>query len=148
MVPGDVVDQMIGADAVDAADARIGEISQVYLDAESERPTWVSVRLGLLSGDEVMVPLDGAEWDDRALHAAVSRDLAKGAPRMEQDEPLTLRGQERLYTHYGIPSVRLPRAEVDLEVDPEEVCYSVHTEAAATAADPSLDSAERFSRAS
>jgi len=131
MVPGDVVDQLIGADAVDATDTRIGEISQVYLDSESERPTWVSVRLGLLSGDEVMVPLDGAEWDDRALHATVTREMAREAPRMEHDEPLTVRGQERLYTHYGIPAVRLPRAEVDLEVDHDDVCYSVREEAAA-----------------
>ena len=125
MITTDVIDRMIGSDALDTASDRIGEISQVYLDAESARPTWVSVRLGLLSGAEVLVPLDGAEWDERALHTTVGRDVAREAPRMEQDEPLTEREQERLYTHYGIPTVRHPREDVDLDVAPEDVCYSI-----------------------
>ena len=152
MITTDVIDRMIGSDALDAGSDRIGEISQVYLDAESARPTWVSVRLGLLSGAEVLVPLDGAEWDERALHTTVSRDLAREAPRMEQDEPLTEREQERLYTHYGIPTVRHPREEVDLDVAPGEVCYSVHDETCVDAErdgfDADLIEAERFSRAS
>lgn len=141
MLTGDDIDRMIGADALDTENTRIGEISQVYLDAESEEPTWVSVRLGLLSGAEVMVPLGGAEWDERELRTAVMKDVAKDAPRLEQDEPLTVHDQERLLTHYGIPTVRHPRSEVDLEVEPGEVCYSVREE------EPALTTME-LSRAS
>lgn len=137
MITTDVIDRMIGSDALDTGSDRIGEISQVYLDAESSRPTWVSVRLGLLSGAEVLVPLDGAEWDERALHTTVVKDVAREAPRMAQDEPLTEREQERLYTHYGIPTVRHPREDFDLDVAPGDVCYSVRdTDPAALAPSP------------
>jgi len=134
MLTEDVIQLLIGADAVDTDNTRIGEISQVYLDADSEQPTWISVRLGLLRGAEVMVPLDGAEWGERELLTAVTKDLAKDAPRLEHDEPLTVLDQDRLYAHYGIPSVRHPRSEVDLDVDPDEVCYSVRDDEPASAA--------------
>ena len=152
MITTDVIERMIGSDALDTGSDRIGEISQVYLDADSSRPTWVSVRLGLLSGAEVLVPLDGAEWDERALHTTVDRDVAREAPRMEQDEPLTEREQERLYTHYGIPTVRHPREECDLDVAPEDVCYSVRDDDPTTPRPASLDALDpepqEFSRAS
>lgn len=127
MITTDAIDRMIGADALDTQDDRIGEVSQVYVDEETERPTWASVRLGLLSGAEVLVPLRDAEWDDRSLHVAIDRRTAREAPRKEMDEPLTVGEEERLYTHYGIPTVRHCRSELGLlEVAPEDVCYSVH----------------------
>lgn len=126
MITTDHIDGMLGADALDLQDDRIGEVSQVYVDEESDRPTWVSVRLGLLSGAEVLVPLEDAEWDDRALHVAVERDVARDAPRKEMDEPLTVGEEERLYTHYGIPTIRHHRSENELlETDIDDVCYSV-----------------------
>jgi hypothetical protein len=125
MISTDDIDSMIGAVALDAQDDRIGEVSQVYVDEHTEHPTWVSVRLGLLSGAEVLVPLDDAEWDDRSLHVAIERRTAREAPRKEMDEPLTVGEEQRLYAHYGIPSVRHPRAELALIEDPpEDVCYS------------------------
>ncbi|WP_375407486.1 PRC-barrel domain-containing protein [uncultured Amnibacterium sp.] len=117
---------MIGADALDVQDDRIGEINQVYVDEQTDHPTWVSVRLGLMSGAEVLVPLENAEWDERSLHVAVERRVAREAPRKEMDEPLTLEEQDRLYTHYGIPAVQHPRSELGLmQVDQDEICYSV-----------------------
>lgn len=125
MITTDDVDRLVGADAVDASRDRIGEVSQVYVDAESDKPTWVSVRLGLLSGAEVLVPLEHADWDERTLHVAVSRDAAREAPQIEMDEPLTTQHQERLYSHYGIPSERHPRSDAGLlAVEDGDVCYS------------------------
>src|ERR1700712_3908980 len=129
MITTDAIDRMIGADALDTQDDRIGEVSQVYVDEQTERPTWASVRLGLLSGAEVLVPLGDAEWDDHSLHVTVDRRSAREAPRKETDEPLTVAEQERLFTHYGIPTQRHCRSELGLmAVAPDEVCYSVHDE--------------------
>jgi len=103
----------------------------VYLDEQTSIPTWVSVRLTLLSGAEVLVPLEHAVWDERMLHVPVDRRTAREAPRLEMDEPLTAAAQERLCTHYGIPTVRHPRSELGLmEVAADEVCYSIHDDAA------------------
>jgi hypothetical protein len=142
MITTEAIDSIIGADALDEQDDRIGEVGQVYVDEETDRPTWVSVRLGLLSGAEVLVPLEDAEWDERSLHLAVERRLAREAPRKEMDEPLTVGEEERLYSHYGMPHVCHPREEVALLTDPpEDVSYSVTdlTEA---------DRATEFTRAS
>jgi hypothetical protein len=130
MITTDLIDRLIGADAVDQQDDRIGEISQVYVDEESASPTWVSVRLGLLSSAEVLVPLEDAKWDDRALHVAVERQTAREAPRKEMDEPLTVQEESRLYTHYGIPCIRHPRSELGVpQAEVEDVCYSIHDDA-------------------
>ncbi|MDP9027631.1 MAG: PRC-barrel domain-containing protein [Actinomycetota bacterium] len=126
MITTEVIDRIIGADALDVRDDRIGEVSQVYIDELTDRPTWVSVRLGLLSGAEVLVPLENAEWDERSLRVDVERRVARDAPHKEMDEPLTVGEEERLNTHYGIPGVRHPRAEAELlEADTSDVCYSV-----------------------
>jgi hypothetical protein len=126
MISTDAIDSMIGADALDLQHERIGEVGQIYVDEQTEQPNWASVRLGLLSGAEVLVPLEEAEWDDRSLHLAVERKVARDAPRKEMDEPLTVGEEERLFTHYGMPTVRHPREQADLLADPpEDVCYSV-----------------------
>jgi hypothetical protein len=131
MITNDVIDSMIGADALDAKDDRIGEVSQVYVDEQTDHPTWVSVRLGLLRGAEVLVPLEDAEWDERVLRVAVVRSAAREAPRKEVDEALTVEEEERLYTHYGIPGLRRPRSDLGrMKVDADDVCYSVHEELA------------------
>jgi hypothetical protein len=146
MITTEDIDRIIGADALDVQDDRIGEVSQVYIDELSDRPTWVSVRLGLLSGAEVLVPLENAEWDEHSLRLDVERRVAREAPRKEMDEPLTVGEEERLNTHYGIPGVRHPRAEAELlDADTSDVCYSVSDaatgEAAGNADSPGLSRA-------
>ncbi|MBW4042394.1 MAG: PRC-barrel domain containing protein [Acidobacteria bacterium] len=148
MITTEVIDRIIGADALDVQDDRIGEVAQIYIDERTDRPTWVSVRLGLLSGAEVLVPLENAEWDEHSLHVDVERRLAREAPRKEMDEPLTVGEEERLYTHYGIPAVRHQRGDADLlDADTSDVCYSVRE---TDAPEPSLTAADwpELSRAS
>lgn len=122
-------EHMIGAPVVDRANDRIGEVRQVFLDSTTEQPVWVGVRVGLL-GAEVLVPLGGADWDEHALHAAVSRSVAKQAPSVDLDEPLTADEEDRLLWHYGIPCERRPRSEIDLSAyEDESVSYSVKDDA-------------------
>ncbi|GAA2749532.1 PRC-barrel domain-containing protein [Amnibacterium kyonggiense] len=148
MITTDVIDSMIGADALDRQDDRIGEVGQVYVDEATERPTWVSVRLALLSGDEVLVPLEDAEWDERSLHVVVDRQAVREAPRKAMDEPLTVGEEERLYTYYGIPTERHPREENELLADDvDDVCYAVHDAAIEDAATSHSERSE-LSRAS
>ncbi len=122
-------EHMIGATVVDRSNDRIGEIRQIFLDSSTDEPVWVGVRVGLL-GAEVLVPLSGADWDEHALHAAVSRSVAKQAPTFDLDEPLTADEEDRLLWHYGIPCVRRPRGEIDLSAYADEsLSYSVKDDA-------------------
>ncbi|MFD1720086.1 PRC-barrel domain-containing protein [Amnibacterium endophyticum] len=118
--------RLIGAIVLDQESDRIGEVRQVFVDEGTEAPTWVGVRLGVFGG-EVLVPLAGADWDERALHAAVTRSSARTAPPVDLDAPLSIAEHELICRHYGIPTVRYPREDLDpdLFVEDGTISYSV-----------------------
>ncbi|WP_375406626.1 DUF2382 domain-containing protein [uncultured Amnibacterium sp.] len=101
MIATQDIDALIGADAVDQDNDKIGTIGQVYVDSDSDRPVWVSVKSGLFGTSETLVPLDGADWDRAALHVAYSKNQVKDAPRIEPDGELSPAEQQRLYEYYG-----------------------------------------------
>ena len=101
MIATQDIDAIIGADAVDQDNDRIGKVAQVYVDSDSDRPVWVSVKSGIFGTTETLVPLDGADWDADALHVAFSKDRVKDAPRIEPDGELSPAEQQRLYEYYG-----------------------------------------------
>lgn len=118
-------ERLIGATVLDQDSDRIGEVRQVFVDEQTEAPVWVGVRLGVFGG-EVLVPLEGSEWDDQSLHAAVSRSSARTAPEVDLDEPLTVQEHETVCRHYGIPTVLHPREDMDPDLfDGSRVSYSV-----------------------
>ncbi len=98
------IDDIIGAEAVDPDNDRIGKVGQVYLDSESEEPVWVTVKSGLFGTSETLVPLSGANWDSSSLHLAFQKDRVKDAPRVDPDAELSPEEQDRLYEYYGLGS--------------------------------------------
>lgn len=98
------IDDIIGAEAVDQDNDRIGKVGQIYLDSESDEPVWVTVKSGLFGSSETLVPLSGANWDNSALHLAFQKDRVKDAPRVEPDAELSPEEQDRLYEYYGLGS--------------------------------------------
>jgi uncharacterized protein (TIGR02271 family) len=95
------VQQLIGRNAVDADGDKIGQIAQVYLDDQTGEPTWVTVSTGLLGTKQSFAPLYGhrVSGDDVAL--AVSKDLVKGAPNIDDDGHLDESQQQALYEYYA-----------------------------------------------
>jgi len=89
----------------DAADTKLGTVSQVAVDAFG-RPVWVSVPLGLMETREKFVPLAGARLVQGAqvpdLHVAYSSDTIKDAPDAERGETLTPAEEDLLRRHYGL----------------------------------------------
>ncbi len=125
MIREDDEERLIGTTALDRTDEPIGEVCGVWVDERSAQPLWASVQVPDLDG-VVLVPLDGASWDEAAVHLDILGLSVFGAPQMSSSEP-TDRDQERLCTHYGIPTVRTPRSsEALLALAGEEVCYAVH----------------------
>jgi hypothetical protein len=96
------IEQIIGAEAVDPNNDRIGKVSQVYVDADTDQPTWASVRTGLFGISETLVPLDNATWDHEQLHVTVVKARVKDAPRVDPDAEISPDEQERLYSYYGL----------------------------------------------
>lgn len=124
MVTADDVDDLIGAVVLDRRNHRIGEVQQVLRGPDGRRPGWIGVRIGM-EGVDVLVPLEGAEWDDEALRIAVSRNSTDGAPDIVGGR-LSDEAEERLLTHYGIPCVRHPREPIDFAAYGAGISYSVH----------------------
>lgn len=102
MIATQDIDRIIGSEAVDPQNDKIGKVSQVYLDEETEQPRWVSIRTGLFGTSESFVPLDDAEWDTEALHVGYDKATVKDAPRVEADRELSPEEQEQLYSYYGL----------------------------------------------
>lgn len=93
-----------GAEVYDNAGDRIGTVGQIYLDAHSGDPLWVTVRTGSLTFQESFVPLHGARLEADRLTVAAGRDRVRQAPMLDTDRPLGHEDAERLSVHYGLSS--------------------------------------------
>ncbi|RWZ61564.1 DUF2382 domain-containing protein [Labedella populi] len=91
---------LIGADVLDPDGETIGTVGQVYLDPDTDRPLWATVRTGLFGNKESFVPLEGASYSEDRLHVEHSKDAVKHAPKIDADGALTHEEEDNLYAHY------------------------------------------------
>ena len=100
MTPLDV-QQFIGRTAVDSEGNKVGKIGQVYLDERSGLPLWVTIATGMLGTRQSFAPIDGSGFDGDQVRLAVSKDLVKDAPSLDEDGRIDASEQEALYRHYA-----------------------------------------------
>ncbi|MFD9872180.1 DUF2382 domain-containing protein [Streptomyces niveus] len=96
------VGELTGLTAYDAAGEKIGSVEQAYLDNETGRAEWVTVKTGMFGMKESFVPLAGARRDETGLLIPHAKELVKDAPRMDADEHLDVAQEQELYDHYGL----------------------------------------------
>ncbi|MET9551892.1 PRC and DUF2382 domain-containing protein [Streptomyces sp. NPDC006645] len=96
------VGELTGLTAYDAAGEKIGSVEQAYLDNETGRAEWVTVKTGMFGMKESFVPLSGATRDANGLRFPHAKELVKEAPRMDADEHLDVAQEQELYDHYGL----------------------------------------------
>jgi uncharacterized protein (TIGR02271 family) len=94
-------DHLIGLTATDADGSKIGSIGQVYLDDSSGEPAWVTVKTGMFGLRESFAPLYGSSVRGDQLVLAVSRQLVKDAPNVDDDGHLSDTEATALYQHYA-----------------------------------------------
>jgi uncharacterized protein (TIGR02271 family) len=94
-------DRLIGLTAIDAEGDKVGKVGQVYLDAATGQPAWVTVRTGLFGSSESFAPLDSATVSSDELRLAVPRQLIKDAPNVADDGQLSEQETGALYQHYA-----------------------------------------------
>lgn len=92
---------LVGSDVVDADGDKIGTVGQLYVDADSGAPTWVSVRTGLFGMSESFVPIDQAEQTGDEIRVPFAKDFVKDAPRIDVDGALEQSQEDELYAYYG-----------------------------------------------
>jgi PRC-barrel domain/Domain of unknown function (DUF2382) len=87
---------------VDRDGNRLGEITDIYLDRETERPEWAVVRTGLFGLRSSFVPLAEASEVGDQIQVPHPRTLVKDAPNIEADGQLSEAEEAELYRHYGL----------------------------------------------
>ncbi|WP_104182335.1 YsnF/AvaK domain-containing protein [Arthrobacter sp. B0490] len=87
---------------LDSHGSKIGSIGQVYLDDQTQDPSWVTVKTGLFGTSESFAPLQGANVNGNDVTIGYTKDQVKDAPRIESDGALSPEEEDRLYRHYGL----------------------------------------------
>jgi len=94
---------VIGSTAV-GADGKLGTVGEVYLDDETGRPEWATVRTGMFGTKEAFVPLADADLSGSDLRLPYDKDKVKNAPHIDTDGHLSPTEEAELYRYYGIGS--------------------------------------------
>jgi hypothetical protein len=87
---------------VDRDSDKIGEVVDIYLDNETDRPEWAVVRTGLFGLRSTFVPLAEAREVGDELQVPHQRLQVKQAPNIEPDGQLSAAEEAKLYRHYGL----------------------------------------------
>ncbi|MEJ5947025.1 PRC-barrel domain-containing protein, partial [Pseudokineococcus basanitobsidens] len=96
------IDDLYSATVMSEADGKVGKVGTVYLDDDTEQPSWVTVKTGLMGGSASFVPLDEATLSGDELHVPYGKDKIKDAPGLEDDSDLTPAEEQDLYRYYGL----------------------------------------------
>jgi uncharacterized protein (TIGR02271 family) len=94
-------DALQGRDVVDPDGEKIGTVAQVYLDDQTDEPTFVAVKGGLFGARQHFVPLHGASTSGSDLVVAVSKDIVKAAPSVDDAGHIDESEQTALYDYYA-----------------------------------------------
>ena len=86
---------------IDPSGAKVGTVTDVYVDDQTQQPDWLAISTGLFGTKVSFVPLDGARLDNDDVIVAYDKDTIKGAPRTEADGALSVEEEQKLYAHYG-----------------------------------------------
>jgi hypothetical protein len=92
---------VIGSTAV-GTDGKLGTVGEVFLDDETGRPEWATVRTGIFGTKEAFVPLADADLSGRDLRVPFDKDKVKNAPHIDSDGHLSPAEEEELYRYYGL----------------------------------------------
>jgi sporulation protein YlmC with PRC-barrel domain len=92
----------VGRSMIDSDGKQLGEITDIYLDRETDRPEWAVVRTGLFGLRSSFVPLAQAREVEHDIQVPHPRTLVKDAPNIEADGQLSEAEEAELYRHYGL----------------------------------------------
>jgi stress response protein YsnF len=91
-----------GHTVVDRDGEKIGKLTEIYLDRETNQPEWALVNTGLLGTKSSFVPLKGAAPAGEEVRVAYAKDQVKDAPSIDVDDELSEQEEAQLYRHYGL----------------------------------------------
>lgn len=94
--------ELDGLTVYDSDGEKVGSVGRVYVDDDTGKPDWITVKTGMFGMKESFVPLAGARRVGSDLHVSHTKDRVKDAPRVDADAHLSVAEEEELYRHYGM----------------------------------------------
>lgn len=91
-----------GGNVVGVDGDKIGSIGQIYLDDQTQEPSWVTVKTGLFGTSESFAPLQDATQQGNDLAVPYTKDKVKDAPRVAPDGHLEPEEENQLYSYYEL----------------------------------------------
>jgi uncharacterized protein (TIGR02271 family) len=91
-----------GVDVVDLEGSKIGRVTDVYLDEETNQPEWLAVATGMFGTKVSFLPISGTDESGGELRSRWTKEQVKDAPRAEADGRLSQDEEAQLYRHYGM----------------------------------------------
>lgn len=97
---------VLGKDVHGSDGQKIGEVCQLFLDAATGAPEWVTVETGVFGTKESFVPIAQAQLEGDFLTVPYDKDMVRGAPTVNADTGRICKDEEaELYRHYGLDYV-------------------------------------------
>lgn len=81
---------------------KIGKVGEIYLDDQTNEPTFATVNTGLFGSKETFVPLNQASAAENGITVPYDKDFVKDAPNIDDDGSLTPEEEERIYEYYRL----------------------------------------------
>ena len=100
--------QWEGKDVVDADGEKIGKLEDVYFDAETDEPQFVTVHTGLFGHNLTFVPTVNATLGQNYLQVSRDKEEVKNAPTIEKGGELSAEAEALLFRYYGVDYVPAP----------------------------------------
>ncbi|WP_285734286.1 PRC and DUF2382 domain-containing protein [Nocardiopsis sp. ATB16-24] len=92
---------LIGHHVLDQEGDNVGRINQVYLDDQTNQPTWVSVHTGLFGRNETLVPLQGSQPVEEDIRVPYDKNTVKEAPRIDADRHISPEEEQIVREYYA-----------------------------------------------
>ena len=91
-----------GRTVVGSDGAKIGKVTDIYLDEQTNQPEWLAVTTGLFGARVSFIPLARASAQRGDVVVPFTKDTVKDAPHAEADGQLSQDEEAALYRHYGL----------------------------------------------
>src|SRR5690242_16130882 len=88
-----------GNTVVDSNGEQLGSIHDIYVDANTDKPLWLAVKMGTALA---MVPFTGSVPEESVLRVGFAKEQIQAAPRIKEADLLSADHQSELYQHYGV----------------------------------------------
>ncbi|MFB9378746.1 DUF2382 domain-containing protein [Kineococcus gynurae] len=102
MVDQTTPESLFGATVTGSDGDKIGKVEEVYLDNDSGRPEWVSVKTGLFGSNVSLIPLSRATVSGGTVTVPFDKSTVRDAPHHDPGSELGEADEADLYRYYGV----------------------------------------------